>query len=33
VSIDFTPGTSAATRRATIEAVQRIPNTFKGFHC
>jgi probable F420-dependent oxidoreductase len=31
VSIDFAPGTSAATRRATIEAVQAIPSTFRGF--
>ena len=31
VSIDFAPGTSAATRRATIEAIQRIPARFKGF--
>jgi hypothetical protein len=31
VSIDFAPGTDAATRRATIAALQRIPSTFKGF--
>ena len=31
VSIDFAPGTDAATRRATIAAVQRIPSVFKGF--
>jgi probable F420-dependent oxidoreductase len=31
VSIDFSPGTSAATRRETIEAVQKIPSAFKGF--
>ena len=31
VSLDFIPGTSAATRRAVIEAVQRIPSPFKGF--
>jgi probable F420-dependent oxidoreductase len=31
VSIEFAPGTSAATRRATIEAIQRIPARFKGF--
>ncbi len=31
ISIDFAPGTSVAARRATIEAVQRIPSTFKGF--
>jgi probable F420-dependent oxidoreductase len=31
VSIDFAPGTSTATRRATIRAIQSIPNTFKGF--
>ena len=31
VSLDFVPGTSAATRRAVIKAVQRIPSRFKGF--
>lgn len=31
VSIDFTPETSVATRRATIEAIQRIPSTFRSF--
>ena len=31
VSIDFAPGTSAATRRATIEAIKRIPSGFTGF--
>jgi hypothetical protein len=31
VSIDFAPGTDAATRRSVVEAVQRIPGTFKGF--
>ena len=31
VSIDFAPGTSAATRLGVIEAVQKIPGTFKGF--
>jgi len=31
VSVDFAPGTSAATRRATIEAIQRIPSTFTDF--
>ncbi len=31
VSIDFAPGTSAATRRGVIEAVQKIPGAFKGF--
>jgi probable F420-dependent oxidoreductase len=31
VSLDFAPGTSAATRRATIQAVQRIPSAFKEF--
>lgn len=31
ISLDFAPGTSAATRRATIAAVQAIPSTFKGF--
>jgi len=31
VSIDFAPGTSAAIRRATIEAIKRIPSGFTGF--
>jgi probable F420-dependent oxidoreductase len=31
VSIDFAPGTSAATRRATVEAIRRIPSTFRAF--
>jgi probable F420-dependent oxidoreductase len=31
VSVDFAPGTSTATRRATIAAVQRIPSSFKSF--
>ena len=31
VSIDFAAGTNAATRRGAIEAVQKIPGTFKGF--
>jgi probable F420-dependent oxidoreductase len=31
VSVDFAPGTSAATRRATIAAIQRIPSGFTGF--
>jgi probable F420-dependent oxidoreductase len=31
VSIDFAPGTSAATRQATIRAIQQIPSTFKEF--
>jgi hypothetical protein len=31
VSIDFSPGTSTVTRRSVIEAIQRIPNTFRGF--
>ncbi len=31
VSIDFAPGTSAATRRGVIEAVQKIPGTFTRF--
>jgi hypothetical protein len=31
VSIEFAEGTSAATRRTTIEAIQQIPNTFEGF--
>ncbi len=31
VSIDFAPGTSASTRRGVIEAVQKIPGTFRGF--
>lgn len=31
VSIDFAPGTDAATRRDVIAAVQRIPHRFTGF--
>ena len=31
VSIDFTPGTPAATRRDLIAAVQKIPSVFEGF--
>ncbi len=31
VSIDFAPGTPAATRRATVNAVRAIPSLFKGF--
>ena len=31
VSIDFTPGTEAKTRRELIQAVQKIPGSFKGF--
>jgi probable F420-dependent oxidoreductase len=31
VSIDFAPGTDAATRRATVRAIQAIPGSFKGF--
>jgi hypothetical protein len=31
VSIDFTPGTEAATRRGVIAAVQRIPSRFRDF--
>jgi alkanesulfonate monooxygenase SsuD/methylene tetrahydromethanopterin reductase-like flavin-dependent oxidoreductase (luciferase family) len=31
VSVDFAPGTSAATRRATIRAIHGIPCSFKGF--
>lgn len=31
VSVDFTPGASANVRRATIEAIQRIPSPFQGF--
>jgi len=31
VSIDFTPGTGAATRRDVIAAIQRVPHAFKGF--
>jgi probable F420-dependent oxidoreductase len=30
VSIDFAPGTAAATRRATIAAIQRIPSRFRS---
>ena len=31
VSIDFAPGTPAATRRDVIAAIQKIPGTFQGF--
>lgn len=31
VSLDFAPGTPAATRRATIEAIKKIPGTFRSF--
>ncbi len=31
VSIDFAPGTSAATRRDVVAAIQKIPSLFKGF--
>jgi probable F420-dependent oxidoreductase len=31
VTIDFTPGTDAATRREAIAAIQKIPGRFKGF--
>ena len=31
ISIDFAPGTDAVVRRATIAAVQRVPNAFSGF--
>lgn len=31
VSIDFVPGTPRSVRRATVEAIQRIPNRFEGF--
>ncbi len=31
VSIDFAPGTETATRRRTIEAIQKIPCAFQGF--
>jgi probable F420-dependent oxidoreductase len=31
VSVDFAPGTSAATRRATIAAIQKIPSSFERF--
>jgi probable F420-dependent oxidoreductase len=31
VSIDFAPGTDAATRRATVRAIQAIPAAFKAF--
>jgi len=31
VSIDFVPGTSAAVRRGTVEAIKKIPSVFKGF--
>ena len=31
VSIDFAPGTPAATRRSVVAAIQRIPSRFAGF--
>ena len=31
VTVDFAPGTSAATRRATVEAIRKIPSSFRGF--
>jgi len=31
VSVDFAPGTSAAVRRGTVEAIKRIPSGFRGF--
>jgi hypothetical protein len=31
ISIDFTPGTSTATRRSVIEAIHGIPSNFRGF--
>jgi probable F420-dependent oxidoreductase len=31
VSLDFSPGTPAATRRATIQAIQKIPSVFQQF--
>ena len=31
VSVDFAPGTSAATRRDVIAAIQKTPNAFNGF--
>jgi hypothetical protein len=31
VSIDFAPGTGANVRRSTIEAIKKIPSTFRGF--
>jgi probable F420-dependent oxidoreductase len=31
VTLDFTPGTEPHTRRAVIEAIQRIPSRFQGF--
>ncbi len=31
VSLDFPPGTAAATRRAVVAAIQRIPHRFTGF--
>jgi probable F420-dependent oxidoreductase len=32
VTLDFLPGDDAATRRRVVEAVQRIPHRFEGFH-
>ena len=31
VTLDFLPGDSVATRRRVIEAIQRIPHTFRGY--
>jgi probable F420-dependent oxidoreductase len=31
VSVDFAPGVPASTRRATVEAIQKIPSRFAGF--
>lgn len=31
VTVDFATGTSTATRRATVEAIQKIPSSFRGF--
>lgn len=31
VSVDFAPGTGANVRRSTIEAIKKIPSTFRGF--
>lgn len=31
VTVEFAPGTGANVRRSTIEAIRKIPATFKGF--
>jgi len=31
ITLEFLPGDEAPTRRRAIEAIQRIPHTFRGF--